>query len=318
MTTRAEIMSIGVRHGIGPGVPTVAVDVGGTGLKAALFDARGHLVDAVTAPAPSGGESAAADLVHEIVAFRDVLDSRHGLAADGEVAVVLPGIVDESTRTGVFSANLGWRQAPIGEMLDAALRRPVHVSHDVRAAGLAEFTCRAEPPQNAAMIAVGTGIAAALRMEGVMVSSGGFAGEIGFSEICVDTAEGPFRGPAEEFASAAAIARRYAERSGQEVAGSLEVLTRRQQGDPLAAAVWAESVEALGVMTTHLVAVAAPDEVVLGGGLSSAPGLAEELQAAVRARLDFHKTPVIRRATLGPASGLIGAGLLTRPAGRSR
>ncbi len=116
------------------------------------------------------------------------------------------------------------------------------------------------------MVTIGTGIAAAVMVEGRLISAGGYAGEVGFSEVSVDTAEGPFRGPIEHIASAAAIARRYSTRGGTAVSGSLDVLAAMHEGDRIAAAVFAEAVDALGAMCAQLVAVVAPEAIVFGEG----------------------------------------------------
>ncbi|WP_313450453.1 ROK family protein [Brevibacterium casei] len=312
MTTRAEILRVADGRSLGPGPIALAVDVGGTGMKAALFDADGRLVEAVTAPTPECTDSAAreiVDLVADLHAEFARTQPEHRVA---EAAVVLPGIVDEATGTGVFSANLGWRNVAFSQVLTDRLGVPVAVSHDVRSAGRAEFALAEGMPENAAMVTIGTGIAAAVMVEGRLVSAGGYAGEVGFSEVSVDTAEGPFRGPIEHIASAAAIARRYSTRSGTAVSGSLDVLAAMHEGDGVAAAVFAEAVDALGAMCAQLVAVVAPEAIVFGGGLSSADELLDGVDSALRSRLDFHRAPRIRRASLGPVAGLIGAGLLTR------
>lgn len=83
-------------------------------------------------------------------------------------------------------------------------------------------------------------------------------------------------------------------------------------GDPIAGAVFAEAVDALGAMCAELVTIIAPEAIVFGGGLAGAEELLAEVDGAMRARLSFHRVPQIRRAGLGPVAGLIGAGLLTR------
>ncbi|MBR7503183.1 ROK family protein, partial [Mycobacterium tuberculosis] len=93
----------------------------------------------------------------------------------------------------------------------------------------------------------------------------------------------------EHIASAAAIARRYSTRSGTAVSGSLDVLAAMHEGDRIAAAVFAEAVDALGAMCAQLVAVVAPEAIVFGGGLSSADELLDGVDSALRSRLDFHR-----------------------------
>lgn len=312
MTTRAEILSVAAGRSLGPGPVALAVDVGGTGMKAVLFDEAGRLVEAITAPTPECADAAAGEVVDVVAEFGAEFGRTHPDHPIAEAAVVLPGIVDEATGTGVFSANLGWRNVPFARILTDRLGVATTVSHDVRAAGRAEFALAEEMPANAAMVTIGTGIAAAIMVEGRLVSAGGFAGEVGFCEVAVDTADGLFRGPIEHIASAAAIARRYSARSGTAVAGSLDALGAMHAGDEIAAEVFAEAVDALGAMCAQLVAVVAPEAIVFGGGLSSADELLDGVDEALRARLDFHRAPHIRRAELGPVAGLIGAGLLTR------
>lgn len=312
MTTRAEILRVADGLSLGPGPMALAVDVGGTGMKAALFDAAGRIVDARTAPTPDCTQAAAREVMDVIADFHSSFAADHEDHPIAEAAVVIPGIVDEVSGTGILSANLGWRNVPFRSLLSRRLNTNVTLSHDVRAAGRAEFELVEETPADAVMITIGTGIAAAVRVGGQLISAGGYAGEVGFTEVTVDTAEGLFRGPIEHLASASSIAKRYSQRSGIEVAGSLDVLEAVHAGDPIAHQVFAEAVDGLGAVCAQLAAIVAPEVIVLGGGLSGADELLDGVEAALKSRLDFHRMPSIRRAGLGPVAGLIGAGLLTR------
>ncbi|WP_166974818.1 ROK family protein [Brevibacterium atlanticum] len=337
MTTSAEIMRVAGALSLGFGPVALAVDVGGTGLKAGLFDSDGSIIDARTAPTPVAASAGtvpvrapgkttpksdptnATDtpapetaIVEAVAALRDNLAATHPELEVGAAAVVVPGIVEEDAGIAVYSANLGWRNAPMADLLERRLGCKIVFGHDVRAAGLAEFAAASSIPDDAALITIGTGIAGAVQVHGRMVSAGGYAGELGFLEVAVDTAEGRFRGPVEHIASAAAIARRYAKRSGRDAAGAREVLEAMRSGDAIAAEVFAEAADALGAMCAQLVTITAPSAIVLGGGLSGADELIPAVAAAMRARLSFHREPEIRAAGLGAVAGLIGAGLLTR------
>lgn len=309
---RAEILRVAEGLSLGPGRVALAVDVGGTGMKAALFDPTGRLVDARTAPTPECTHDAATEVMDVIADFHSAFAADHQGHPIAEAAVVIPGIVDEASGTGVHSANLGWRNVAFRSLLSARLNMGVTLSHDVRAAGRAEFDRVEDTPADAVMITIGTGIAAAIRVGGRLISAGGYAGEVGFTEVTVDTAEGLFRGPIEHIASASSIATRYSRRSGIEVAGSLDVLDAVHAGDPIANQVLAEAIDGLGAVCAQLIAIVAPETIVLGGGLSGADELLDGVEAALASRLDFHRMPSIRRAELGPVAGLIGAGLLTR------
>lgn len=312
MTARAEILRVAEGLSLGAGPVALAVDVGGTGMKAALFDSAGRIVDALTAPTPECTQSAAAEVMDVIADFRSTFAADHAGHPIAEAAVVIPGIVDEASGTGIYSANLGWRNVPFRSLLSQSLNLEVRLSHDVRSAGRAEFELIEDTPDDAVMITIGTGIAGAIRLGGRLISAGGYAGEVGFTEVTVDTAEGLFRGPIEHIASASSIAKRYSLRSGTVVAGSLDVLDAVHSGDPIARQVFAEAVDGLGAVCAQIAAVVAPETIILGGGLSGADELLDGVEAALQSRLDFHRMPSIRRAGLGPVAGLIGAGLLTR------
>ncbi|WP_442862595.1 ROK family protein [Brevibacterium sp. UCMA 11754] len=64
----------------------------------------------------------------------------------------------------MHSANLGWRNVPFRSLLSESLNLEVRLSHDVRSAGRAEFELVEDTPDDAVMITIGTGIAAAIRV----------------------------------------------------------------------------------------------------------------------------------------------------------
>lgn len=78
----------------------------------------------------------------------DVLDRVAALAAeviasdDGPrciaIGVAAPGPVDAAKRVNLVSLNLGWSNVPTADLLEAKLRLPVFVDHNVRSMALAE------------------------------------------------------------------------------------------------------------------------------------------------------------------------------------
>ena len=162
-----------------------AVDVGGTRIKAALVDRSYDVVAALTVPTPAdiGADigSTVASAVGGLLATaeRDGAPSR--LVGCG---VVVPGLVDERRGVGVWSANLGWRDLPVRDAVAARLQVCTVVGHDVRAGLLAETRLgAARGARHALFLPVGTGIAGALLLEGVLVSGDGWAGELGHMVI---------------------------------------------------------------------------------------------------------------------------------------
>src|SRR3954469_8061729 len=106
----------------------VAVDVGGTSIKAARVSVAGDIADARSVPTPvADGPEAVVAAVRALV--RSLAD---GAAA---VGVVVPGVVDVPGGVARFAANLGWRDVPLARLLAEDTGRPVALEHDVRAAG---------------------------------------------------------------------------------------------------------------------------------------------------------------------------------------
>ena len=293
----------------------VALDVGGTGMKCALVRPDGLVHHAERHPtlAARGPEAVTAN----------ILDVAAGLAdrarADGlnpvAAGVAVPGVVDEETGTAVWSSNVGFRDVPLRDLVSDRLGVPAALGHDVRVGGLAEARLGAgRDERHVLFIAIGTGIAAAHVVDGkAFAGAHGAAGEVG--HIIVRPGGPPCgcgaRGCLESVASASAIGRRYAELSGIADAAAFDVAARAAAGEPLAAAVWKDALEALadGLLTAQ--ALYDAGMVVLGGGLAEAgEALLAPLRLALAARVTFHRLPQLTRAALGDTAGCLGAALL--------
>ncbi|HET8598711.1 MAG TPA: ROK family protein [Segeticoccus sp.] len=290
----------------------IAVDVGGSSIKAALMDQRARVLAAARAATPRDDTTG-----EQVVA--EVADLVGRLAASssepvGAVGLVVPGIVDEQRGRSVFAGNLGWHDLPLRDLLSVACGLPVAFGHDVRAGGLAEVRLgAARGHRNALVVPVGTGIAAALVIDGQPYAGNGYAGELG--HLVVEPGGEPCvcgrRGCLEAIASAAALARRYSARSGEPVRGAADVVERVAAGDPVAQAVWDEGITALARGLDAAITLLDPEIVVLAGGLALAGDrLVREVRDRLAAQLTFQPVPEITTAQLGDEAGCLGAGLL--------
>ncbi|SDZ26793.1 glucokinase [Amycolatopsis xylanica] len=289
-----------------------AVDVGGTTVKAAVYEPVGDGLKRVAElrrPTARGADPGSA-VADQAAAMITELGATAGPIA--KAGVVVPGIVHNGLAK--FSANLGFRDVPMADLLAERLDLPVAFGHDVTAGGVAEHRLGAARGfGDIAFVPVGTGIAASLLLAGRPYRADGRAGELGHVDIGHDDACGcGATGCLEAVASASAIARRFTERSGIPVDGAREVLAR--QGDPDADAVIAEAVDALAAALRLLATLLAPEVVVFGGGLFEAPGLLERIDD--KTQLTFQRKPQLRRAELGDEAGCLGAGLLALGATR--
>jgi glucokinase len=286
----------------------LAVDVGGTGIKACVLDQAGVVIRSQTRPTPVAGGQAAV-----LAAVRQAADELSGpeIVAAG---VVVPGEVDVQAGVARYSANLGWRDVPLRDLLAADLAVPVVLEHDVRAAGIAEHAIgQARGVAECLVLVIGTVIA------GVCISGGAIlrgatdlAGEIGHIPVHPDgeaCACGQ-RGCLEAYASAASIARRYRELSGSVTATARDIAARRDSDD-VARQVWTDAVDALALALATYTMLLDPEIVVLGGGLGEAgPALLQPLRLALDARLSWRPPPALRPSTLAGCAGQFGAAIL--------
>ncbi|MEV6547592.1 ROK family protein [Streptomyces sp. NPDC051597] len=295
----------------------IALDVGGTGMKAALIGADGGLL--YEARRPTGRERGPEAVVAGILDFAAELRS-YGQEHLGESAraagVAVPGIVDAENGVAVYAANLGWRDVPMRALLSERLDGlPVALGHDVRTGGLAEGRIGAgRGADRFLFVPLGTGIAGAIGIDGrIEPGAHGYAGEIG--HIVVRPGGIPCgcgqRGCLERLASASAVTQAWAEASGDPDADAADCAKAVASGDPAAVAVWHEAVAALADGLVTALTLLDPRTLIIGGGLAEAgETLFVPLRAAVEERVTFQKMPAIVPAALGDTAGCLGAGLL--------
>jgi glucokinase len=292
----------------------IALDVGGTGIKCALVTPAGTIQHAERhATLAQRGPDAVIDTILDIASDLAGKARAQGLTP-AAVGVVVPGVIDEAAGVARWSANVGFRDVPLRDLVSSRLGLPTALGHDVRAGGVAEARLGAgRGARHVLFLPIGTGIAAAHVVDGVAFAGAhGAAGEIGHVIVVPDgpTCGCGARGCLEAVASASAVGRRYIARSGRE-ATAADVAALAAGGDPDAVAVWAETIEALADGLRTAVTLYDPQMVVLGGGLAEAgAALMQPLDAALRSRLTFQRHPDLVRAHLGDEAGCLGAGLL--------
>ncbi|MFF7053275.1 ROK family protein [Streptomyces griseorubiginosus] len=295
----------------------IALDVGGTGMKAALVGAGGELLH--RARRATGRERGPDAVVEGILDFAAELRA-YGTEQLGAPAlaagVAVPGIVDEEHGVAAYAANLGWRDVPLRALLTDRLGgAPVALGHDVRTGGLAEGRIGAgQGTDRYLFVALGTGIAGAIGIAGrVEAGAHGFAGEIGHVVVRPGGAPCPCgqRGCLERYASAAAVSEAWAAVTGNPEADAADCARAVDADDPKAREVWQHAVDTLADGLITALTLLDPRTLIIGGGLAEAgETLFTPLREAVRSRITFQKPPTIVPAALGDTAGCLGAGLL--------
>lgn len=288
----------------------LAVDVGGTSLKGAVVDEHGTTVALRDRASDAGGLRVEENL---LTLLADLAAAAHDVGtAPLAVGVGTPGTVAEETGTIVYASNLGWRDFPLRRVLEDATGLPVAVGHDARAAGRAEHLASGTTG-SFAFVPIGTGLAAALVLDGVAISGAtGAAGEFGHVIVEPEGEDCPCgqRGCVEAYAAGAAIVRRYRARGGVQATTTAHVAGRLGM-DADADAVWADAVRALALGLQGITMLFDPAEIVIGGGVSRAGrALLDPLEVALRDRLAWRAPPRLSTARWGSEAGRVGAALL--------
>jgi glucokinase len=284
----------------------VAIDVGGTSLKAGILGPAGlHVLRRLPSRRELGPDAVVENIASVAAALTEEAAAL-GLDVAG-IGIAVPGIVD-ADGVGRLSVTIGWRDVPLRARLAERLRRPVIVGHDVRSGAGAEVTFGAAAGARSALfVPIGTGIAAALAVDGAIDTGATFrAGEIGQIHVRPGTT-------LEAVASARAIAARYAELAGRQpgTVDAQEVAALVRDGDEVATAVWDVAVDALAGVLAAAVALIDVEVVVIGGGLGrSGSTLLAPLGEAMAKALPWRELPRIVSARFGADAGFVGAALL--------
>lgn len=307
----------------------IAMDLGGTKLATAIFDASGEMQQRETMPlAGRHGTDVGALIVERYEV------ARGRLRAGGEmepvaVGVTVPGIYRARQGT-VWAPNIPeWDDYPLRDQLVATAGPDVAVVVDSdRAAYVLGETWRgaAQGARHAIFLAVGTGIGAGIMVDGqVLRGVGDVAGAIGWLGL-----DRPYReqyvecGCFEHHASGPGLAKVALEdiENDSDYAGELRdvpasvltpehVFAAAERGDRVARGVLDDAVVYWGMAAANLVSLFNPEVIVFGGGVF---GPAVHLLDRVRAEATRWAQPIaIRQArfvasTLGGDAGLYGAG----------
>ena len=312
----------------------LGVDLGGTNARAAVVDPasgavvvadkRAHLDRSPIAVARSVAESVRA------VAAQAGLD----LGALGGLGVGVAGQVEGHSGVVINAPNLGWRDAPFGDLLAQDLKVKVDVVNDLAAAAWGERAFgAAKGADDAVLVFVGSGVGCALILGGRLHRGAlGVAGEIGHIKVAPrgtvprQCGCGEW-GCLEAYVSGMNLASRLRDEVADGRAGGVlaaaggdasrvsaaAVEVAYQAGDAYARELWAEVGELLGTAMANVVTLLNPSRLVLGGGmLLGCPNLERIVLAHVgdRTLRVARRSLTVVRAGLGDDAGVVGAALL--------
>lgn len=305
----------------------VAVDFGGTHLRAALVDETGQIVQRLKHKTDAHlGPTVVIDRLAEAVQRITEMDG--ATTSVRGVGVIAPGPLDPYQGIVFQAPNLaGWENIPLATELQARVQRPVYIGNDANLAVLAEQRYGlGQGLTDLIYVTISTGIGGGIICNNtLLLGYRGLAAEVGHMQIIP---EGPLcgcgnRGCVEALASGPNIARATVERIEHGLTSSLtevahpitaeDVVVAARAGDKVALEVLERAGSYVGMAVANLVHLFNPQRIIIGGGVSNAgPLLFDPIRETTRRRLMpiYRDTFDIVPSELGDDVGLLGAAAL--------
>lgn len=287
------------------------IDLGGTKIEAQVFASDWSVARHRRIDTPHDYPALVAAMAEQIAWIGE---------ASGEavpVGIAAAGLIDPATGHA-YTANLPATGKPFPADIAAAAGRPVTYVNDCRALALSEATFGAGRGMSPVVgLILGTGIGGGVTVGGRLLAghslTGGEFGHFTLSAHLVEKYALPVQrcgcgrmGCTETYLSGPGLTR-LAEALTGHAFSPREVIEGRT-GDPDLARIWQVWCELAAEMIITITFTIDPEMIVLGGGLSQAPGITDDLSAATqRAQLPGFRIPAISVAQGGDASGARGA-----------
>ncbi|BAJ63359.1 MULTISPECIES: ROK family protein [Anaerolinea] len=298
----------------------IAVDIGGTQLRAALYpEGEQKAVSQKRIPTQTKDQSPV-DRLLELI--KNIMPSQGKVKAIGMAA---PGPINPKTGILYAAPNIpGWVNLPLAQIVQDRFKVPTLLGNDANLAAMGEWKFGAgRGYQHLLYMTVSTGIGGGVIEEGkLLLGYKGLAAEIG--HITVDP-NGPLcgcgqRGHLEALASGTAIARYVSEQLASGVPSSMaelpavtarDVSLAAEQGDPLAREALARAGRYLGRAIADFLHLFNPQIVIIGGGVSrSGRYFLDPLRNSIAEYVispEYLHGLVVTTASLGDDAGLLGA-----------
>ena len=286
----------------------LAVDIGGTKVRACLANRRGEVVVETVEQTELGG---ADELIDQIAALYRQLCARSGVAgirADAGCIGVPASYHDDVDRAANADNLPGLHAMAPRAAFGRALGIPIAIAQDTRLAAVAErWRGCARGWDDYVVICIGTGVSMGLVINGELYPGGrGEAGEIGRLPI----GDGPF--PTEtgiprafETSVSGEGIRRRALIAGNLPATAEELFASAQSGNPTAQRHVEHEAHLISLGIVAVSATIDPGLFVLGGGIGSNPVLLGPVRE--RVGLAMARPPRIEASVLGDAGPMFGA-----------
>ncbi|WP_446029238.1 N-acetylmannosamine kinase [Lelliottia amnigena] len=285
---------------------TLAIDIGGTKLAAALIDDALHIRERREMPTPA---SKTPDAL--VAALTELVTPLMKQAT--HVAIASTGIIREGILLAINPLNLGGLlHFPLVQTLENITGLPAMAVNDAQAAAWAEYHALEIDCREMVFITVSTGVGGGMVLNGLLqTGSGGLAGHLGHT---LADPQGPICGCGRTgCVEAIASGRGIAAMAQGDLAGldAKAIFSHAAQGHQQARDIIARSALTLARLIADVKAVTDCQTVVVGGSIGLAEGYLPQVVESLA------QLPPVYRVAVRPAhyrhdAGLLGATLLGR------
>jgi len=280
---------------------TLAIDIGGTKLAAALVDEAGHLSRRATLPTPASRTPDALE-----GALRDLLTPLCPLAQ--RFAIASTGIIQDGVLTAINPANLGGLMYfPLVACVERLTGLTGMALNDAQAAAWAEYQPLAARVRDMVFLTISTGVGGGLVRDGrLVIGQGGLAGHVGHT---LADPLGPRCGCGRTgCVEAIASGRGIAAAAQDDLAGAdaKTIFALSAEGHVGASMLVMRSATALARLIADVKATTDCQCVVLGGSIGLAPGYLDRVQTALLREPALYHTELLA-AHYQHDAGLLGA-----------
>jgi glucokinase len=306
--------------------PLIAVDIGGSLIRAGLFSQNGKILCRVEKPNPA--RQSANTIIKSILAVVESVWPTSGRVQ--AIGISAPGPLDPVRGVILHSPNIpGWDNYPLVEELEKYFHVTVRLNDDANLAALAEHRLGAGKGCNHLVyLTISTGVGSGIIVDNkLLIGSAGIGAEAGHMLIQESSPlrcgcgnygclESLISGPSLAEQARLALSQSQDSLMWQLSEGDPKSITAKtvaeaaRQGDALAIEIFDQAGKNLGIALTNLLYIFNPQMVVIGGSVSKAGELlldpARQMVRKICMSYYWINTPIVL-AELGDDTSLWGA-----------
>ncbi len=256
----------------------VAMDIGGSAIKAGIINSNGQVLKKTSIPTPMGCLEDLIDVLSGIVEWAMQETTIHGIALSQPCAT--DAVTGEALSEG---ALIYIKDTNPSKILGEKYALPYAAANDGNCAALAEvWIGNAKDVGNVALVVCGTGIGGSVLIDQKIVGGkDNFAGEFGMFIMGFDEDRNPVVWSTK--GSTKALVDDYAKRSGEDHK-SLDgkaVFTRSDAGNPIAIACVSDFFKMFAYGVHNIQHAFDPDIILVGGAISARPDFVTRINEAL-------------------------------------